>query len=166
VYDVFLDDDFVKQVTVYDVGFGAADVVFSDLRTNPDPAKMYSKFQIMFNVTHLGDSSFDCYYRLMVMPENGGRGLSIPMYSSFDGAETVSQWYDIKREDNSKLNVVIWYKGMRILEDVVEVEVSFGDEIEIEVDDPNNISIYAIFVVLIVTAFVTIRNSARARILQ
>lgn len=121
VYDVFLNNTFVEQVTVYDVGHGAEDVVFSDFRTDPAPPLVNRKLRFRFNVTYNGSSALKCYYRFVVTPINENQWLNIPMVSEFNGSETKSSGYEIRRDDDADLRVVVWYKGQRVIDELVEV---------------------------------------------
>jgi hypothetical protein len=121
VYDVFLNNTFVEQVTVYDAGHGAEDVVFSDFRTDPARPLVNRNLRFRFNVTYNGSSVLKCYYRFVVTPINGNQWFNIPMVSKFNGSETRSSGYEIRPWDDVDLRVVVWYKGQRVIDELVEV---------------------------------------------
>jgi len=121
LYDVFLNETIIDQITVYEAGHGAEDVVFSSFRTDPAQPLVNRRLRLRFNVTYNGTPPLNCYYRLVVTPRNEAQWLSIPMVTHFNESGTKGSGYEVRREDDSDLRVVVWYKGQRVVDGLVEV---------------------------------------------
>jgi len=125
VYVAFVDADPATTFTIHEAGYMSGGYGFSDLTFDPPEPMVGQMVNVSFRISTTMDTPSECYYRLKIRPteimEGSDNPLSIPMMSSTSPGEATVNWYNFHPDATGVYKVVVWHRGLRVLEETVTV---------------------------------------------
>jgi len=128
VYVASVDAEPATTFTIHEAGYMSECYSFSDLTFDPPEPMAGQMVKVSFRVSTTMDTPSECIYRLKILPPEGmdawDNPLSIPMMSHTSPGEAAVNWYNFHPNAEGVYNVVVWHRGLRVLEETVTVAVA------------------------------------------
>lgn len=137
LYDIYVNDTHIESILIHESGYGARGYNFSNIRVELSNLE-WSKFKIVFEVTSGYSEYNEVYYRMVVSNGKDEPRLNIPMKSEFEGTDTVTHWYSFGRNTMGTRKIVIWYKGLRVLETTIDLGTGESHSTESDLEKREN----------------------------
>jgi len=127
-YVAFVDAEPATTFTIHEAGYMNEGYGFSDLSFEPPEPVAGQMVNVSFRVSTTMDTPSECIYRLKILPPEGmdawDNPLSIPMMSHTSPGEAAVNWYNFHPNAEGVYKVVVWHRGLRVLEETVTVAVA------------------------------------------
>ncbi len=147
LYSIFVNGTYIEDVLIHESGYGSQGYNFSNIRielSNLD----WSTYKVVFEVSSEVSGSSEVYYRMVTNGEGDpehNTHLNIPMVSKFKEAGTVTQWYPFGKNAMGTRKIVIWYKGLRVLETTANLGSGETNFVDLENEPSNSIPCFTLF---------------------
>jgi len=125
VYVAFVDAEPSTTFTIHEAGYMSGGYRFSDLTLDPPEPMVGQMVNVSFRVSTTMDRPSEYCYRLKILPPEAvdawDNPLSIPMMSHTSPWEAAVNWYNFHPDAIGVYKVVVWHRGLRVLEETVTV---------------------------------------------